>query len=158
VADAQTWSGLPGLKPVLEAMRPRLAVFRDERGRELFDLPDAPRPDEEILAAVRFLPEFDNLLLSHADRTRVLAVEHRRHVLMSGNLRVRATFLVDGFVAGTWKASRTRKAATLELTPFAPLATASRDELAVAGEALLRFLEEDATTFAVVFAAPATPS
>ena len=103
-ADAQTWSGLTGIKPVLERLRPQVRVFRDERGRELFDLPAAPRPDDDVPAPPRFLPEFDNLVLSHADRTRVLADEHRGFVVTK-NLRVRATFLWDGFACGTWALS-----------------------------------------------------
>ena len=105
-----------------------------------------------------FLPEFDNLLLSHADRTRVLADEHRKFVLMTGNLRVKATFLVDGFVAGTWQIVRKKQAATLELTPFAPLLPSTASELAAEGEALLHFHEADAATFAVTFATPGTAS
>lgn len=152
--DMQTWSGLPKMKPVLDALRPQLVVLRDERGRELFDLPEAARPDAETPAPVRFLPEFDNLLLSHADRTRVIADEHRDIVYMKKNLRLRATFLVDGFVSGTWRVERKRKEATLLLTPFAPLPKGVMAELAEEGEALLRFLEEDAATFAVVQSEP----
>ena len=151
-ADAQTWSGLKGIKPVLERLRPQLRVFRDERGRELFDLPAAPRPDDDVPAPPRFLPEFDNLVLSHADRTRVLADEHRGAVVTK-NLRVRATFLWDGFVAGTWAAEREKAMATLVLTPFEALPKTAVKALAVEGEALLRFLEEDATSFDVRLAA-----
>jgi hypothetical protein len=152
--DMQTWSGLPKLKQVLEALRPQLVAFKDERGRELFDLPDSPRPHEETSAPVRFLPEFDNLLLSHADRTRVIADEHRDIVYMKGNLRLRASFLVDGFVSGTWRVERKRQEATLFLTPFAPLPKRTLAELTEEGEVLLRFLEEDATSFAVMETAP----
>lgn len=148
--DMQTWSGLPKMKPVLEALRPQLIAFKDERGRELFDLPDAPRPHEETPAPVRFLPEFDNLLLSHADRTRVIADEHRDIVYMKGNLRLQSSFLVDGFVSGTWRVERKRKDATLFLAPFAPLPKRVLAELTAEGEALLRFLEEDAASFAVI--------
>ena len=151
-ADAQTWSGLKGIKPVLERLRPQLRVFRDERGRELFDLPAAPRPDDDVPAPPRFLPEFDNLVLSHADRTRVLADEHRGAVVTK-NLRVRATFLWDGFVAGTWAAERKKAMATLLLTPFEALSKTAVKALAIEGEALLRFLEEDATSFDVRLAA-----
>jgi hypothetical protein len=148
-ADVQQWSGLGGIKPVLEALRPHLAVFRDERGRTLFDLPDAPRPPADTPAPPRFLPEFDNLLLAHADRTRVLPDEFRRQVLGSKNGRIPATFLVDGFVAGTWRVERKRKAATLAITPFAELPRDATAPLNDEGDALLRFLEDDAATFDV---------
>lgn len=147
--DMQTWSGLAGLRPLLEGMRDRLAVFRDERGRVLYDLPDAPRPDPDAAAPPRFLPEFDTLVLAHADRTRVLADEHRAAVVTK-NLRVRATFLWDGVVAGTWTAERRRAAATVRLAPFAALPARAVRPLAAEGEALARFLEPDATTVAVV--------
>ncbi|MDP9368137.1 MAG: winged helix DNA-binding domain-containing protein [Chloroflexota bacterium] len=147
-ADVQTWSGLQGMKRVLDGLRPNLSVFKDERGRELFDLPDAPRPDAETSAPPRFLPEFDNLVLSHADRTRVLADEHRG-LVVTKNLRVRATFLWDGFVTGTWQVERKRQAATLRITPFGPLPRDASDALAAEGDALLRFVEEDASSFAV---------
>jgi hypothetical protein len=147
-ADVQTWSGLTGMGRVLKALRPRLRVFQDERGRELFDLPAAPRPDGDLAAPPRLLPEFDNLVLSHADRTRVLADEHRG-LVVTKNLRVRATFLVDGFVGGTWDVNRTRKAATLRLAPFKALPRRAVSQLAEEGETLLRFAEGDAETFAV---------
>jgi hypothetical protein len=147
-ADAQTWSGLPGLKPVLEGLRPQLRVFKDERGREVFDLPDAPRPDEDVPAPPRFLPEFDNLVLAHADRARVLADEHRP-LVVTKNLRVRATFLWDGFVRGTWEVERTKGSAVLKLAPFESLPKRAVKELAAEGERLLRFVEEDASSFEV---------
>lgn len=143
--DAQAWSGLQGLREVFEELRPSLITFRDERKRELFDLPDAPRPEEDVPAPVRFLPEFDNLVLSHDDRSRVIAAEHRPKVVLK-NLQVRATFLVDGFVAGTWKIERKRKAAVLILEPFGKLAKGTLAALEEEGEALLRFAEEDAET------------
>jgi hypothetical protein len=147
--DAQTWSGLRGLKGVLDGLRPRLEVFRDERGRELFDVPEAPRPDPDTPAPARYLPEFDNLVLAHADRTRLLAEEYRPQVVTK-NLRVRATFLWDGEVAGTWDVKRTAKVATLRLAPFAPLPPPALDELVAEGEALLRFSEPDAGSRQVV--------
>jgi len=147
--DVQRWSGLQGIKPVLESLRPRLALFQDERGRTLFDLPDAPRPAAEIPAAPRFLPEFDNLVLSHADRTRVLADEHRHFILGAKNGRIPATFLVDGWVAGTWRVERKKQAATLAITPFTTLPKSTAAALGEEGDALLRFLEDDADTFEV---------
>lgn len=153
-ADVQQWSGLGGIKPVLETLRPQLAVFQDERGCTLFDLPGAPRPPADTPTPPRFLPEFDNLVLSHADRTRVLPDEHRYHVLGSKNGRIPATFLVDGFVAGTWRVERTRKAATLAITPFAALPRSVTAALSDEGDALLRFLEDDAATFDVGLRTP----
>jgi winged helix DNA-binding protein len=149
VADAQTWSGLQGLAPVFEELRPELLVFRGASGRrELFDLPGAPRPDADVPAPPRLLPEFDNLVLAHADRTRLVADEHRG-ALVTKNLRVRATFLCDGMVAGTWEAKRTRGAATLTMTPFRPLAARTAKALTAEAEALLRFAQDDATSFSV---------
>ena len=144
-ADAQAWSALQGLREVFEAMRPELVTLRDERKRELFDLPEAPRPEEDTPAPVRFLPDFDNLVLSHADRTRVIAPEHRTR-LTTKNLLVPATFLVDGMVAGTWKVECKKAVATLLLTPFGALPKKIKNEVEAEGDALLRFMEPDAGT------------
>jgi hypothetical protein len=143
-SDAQAWSGLSGLRDTFEALRPRLVTFRDARKRELFDLPDAPRPDADADAPVRFVPDFDNLVLSHDDRSRIMADEHRGMVTTK-NLLVRATILVDGMVAGTWKSERKRKTAVLLIEPFGKIAKPARKALEAEGEQLLRFLEEDAT-------------
>jgi hypothetical protein len=99
-ADFQAFSGLRDARETVASVREQLVSLRDERKRELFDLPDAPRPEGD--APVRFLPEFDSLLLAHKDRTRVLADAHRKRVYLPG-LRVAATVLVDGFVAATWQ-------------------------------------------------------
>ncbi|MEU4226468.1 winged helix DNA-binding domain-containing protein [Nonomuraea sp. NPDC026600] len=139
-ADMQTWSGLTGLKSVLNGMRDRLEVMVDEHGKELFDLPEAPRPEGDMPAPVRFLPDFDNLMLGHADRTRVLPEEYRGQVVTK-NLRVRATYLVDGFVAGTWQIKRAGRKAKLLITPFTPV---SPEVLEEEGMALLAFAEPDA--------------
>ena len=148
-ADAQTWSGLQGLAPVFEALRPQLLVFKGESGRrELFDLPGAPRPGEDVPAPARLLPEFDNLVLAHADRTRLLDDAHRG-ALVTKNLRVRAAFLWDGMVAGTWEVQRRRGAVTLVMTPFRPLPAQAAKALTAEGEALLRFAADDATSAAV---------
>lgn len=143
VADAQGWLGMRGLKDAFDALRPKLALLHDERGRELFDLPKAPRPSAAAKAPARFLPDFDNLLLGHADRARVIADEHRPKVITK-NLRIPPTFLVDGFVRGTWSVKRTKAVATLEVKPFEPLPRAARPELESEGKALLAFLEPDA--------------
>ena len=149
-ADVQAWSGLGGLAAVLERMRDELLVFEHGR-RTLFDLPGAPLPAEDVPAPARFLPEFDSLLLAHKDRTRVIADEQRKS-LATKNLRVKATFLVDGFAAGSWSTARTRDTATLTIVPFERLPARSRDELVAEGEALLRFAEPESAKQQVRFA------
>jgi hypothetical protein len=151
-ADFQTWSGLAKPKDALQELRPELVTYRDEGGRELLDLPDMPLPPGDAPAPERFLPEFDNLLLAHARRTRVIADAHRSQVYLPG-LRVAATILVDGFVAGTWKVEKTKGSATLLVEPFQPLPAASRDTLIAEGEGLLRFVEPAAKTYQVRFGA-----
>ena len=145
--DAQAWSGLRNLGPVFEAMRDSLVVL-DADGRELFDLPEAPRPGADVPAPVRFLPEYDNLLLAYADHARLID-NARRPSLTSNNGIVAATFLVDGRIAGTWSLARTTTTATLALVPFSNLAKAARSALEVEGEALLRWHEPDAKVFRV---------
>jgi hypothetical protein len=102
VADVATWSRLTGLKAVVDRLRPRLVTFHDERGRELFDLPEAPRPDPETPAPPRFLPEYDNVLLSHADRSRFISDEQRR-AFSRVEGRIKGTVLSDGCVLGVWQ-------------------------------------------------------
>ena len=153
VKDAQTWSGLTRLREVFERLRPRLRTFRDHDGTELFDLPDAPRPEPDTPAPARFVAAFDNLILSHADRTRIIAAEHRR-AIASKNGMVPATFLVDGFVHGTWKVVRDRGEATLWIEPFEHLPRWDREALAAEGERLLRFVTDGAETFGVRFIEP----
>jgi hypothetical protein len=108
----------------LDALEP-LRRFRDESGRELLDLQRAPLPPADTPAPVRFLPKWDNTLLAHADRRRVLPEELRKTVIAK-NGDVTQTFLVDGIVAGSWTADKKGKIA---LTPFAPLPRAARREV-----------------------------
>jgi Winged helix DNA-binding domain len=102
VADASTWSRLTGMRAVFERLRHRLVTFRDERGRELFDLPDAPRPDPGTPAPVRFLPEYDNVLLSHDDRARLISPATRGRLSAAGGVGWGA-ILVDGTGWGMWR-------------------------------------------------------
>jgi Winged helix DNA-binding domain len=139
-ADVQAWSGLKGMKDVLDGMADELVEFTHGR-RTLYDLPGAPRPDEDTPAPPRLLPEFDSLLLAHQDRTRVIA-DDRRKALATKNLRIQATFLVDGFVAGSWAIAGKGGKATMTLSAFEPLDKAVKEQLAAEAEALLRFLDD----------------
>ena len=154
VRDIETWSGLTGLRDPITKMRHELRTFVDESGKELFDLPDQPLPAADTPAPPRFLPEFDNLLVAYADRTRVIANTHRPHVFGSAGL-IKPTFLVDGFVAGTWKLEADRRTATVSVQPFATLAATDRDELFAEAERLMCFLAPAAEERAVRFATAA---
>ena len=152
-ADMQTWSGLSDMKHVFDQLKPDLKMFTDEKSRELFDLSDLAHPAGDASAPVRFLPEFDNLLLSYKDRTRIIADEHRPKVFLPG-LRVRATILIDGFVQGAWSVELKKDEAALRIEPFDALAKHDRDALNEEGERLIRFVEPDARSFEVQFTEP----
>jgi hypothetical protein len=137
VADAQAWSGLTRLGEVFARLRPGLRTFRDERGRELFDLPDAPRPGPDVPAPVRLVAEFDNLVLSHADRTRIISDGGRQRMFTPNGI-FPGTVLVDGFVAGMWRVARSKDAAAVTIELFGELP--ARDREAVEAEAV-RLLE-----------------
>jgi DNA glycosylase AlkZ-like len=145
-ADLATWSWLTGFREVLDTLGPRLRTYRDEAGRELFDLPDAPLPHPDTVAPFRFLPEYDNVALSHADRSRIVAPESVGRI--TGYV---GTFLVDGFVAGQWRIARDDGAAALVLDPFVPLSAPQRDDALAEGAALLRFREPAAERHEVTF-------
>jgi hypothetical protein len=139
VQDAQTWSGLTRLGEVFDRLRPKLRAYADEQGRELFDLPDAPRPEADAPAPVRFLYDFDNLLLSHADRTRVLDPALRKLLQPRMNL-VLGPVLLDGFVGAAWRAEVAKKTATLHVTSPKPLPKKLAAEVTAEGLRLLDFL------------------
>ncbi|WP_066375392.1 winged helix DNA-binding domain-containing protein [Herbidospora mongoliensis] len=130
-ADLRAWCGLAGLPAAVASVRDELVSFRDERGRELLDLPDAPRPDPGTPAPVRFLPAFDNALLGYDDRTRIVDDAHRN--LSVAGIRV---VLVDGRVSATW----TVKDGALDVTPLRDFSLAERDAVAEEGQALTAFL------------------
>ena len=171
VMDAQAWSGLTRLREVFDRLRPTLRVEKGENGAELFDLPDAPRPDPQTPAPARLLPEYDNLLFSHADRTRVNP-QARRVPLFPGNGATAGFVLLDGLYSGLWRAeriaaknSRARNARgetpaptagpsaqasgeeriLLTIQHFAPPTAADREQLTQEGLRLLAFLAPHAT-------------
>jgi len=148
VQDMQTWSGLSRLKSVVEELKPQLRSYEDEQGNILFDLPDIQLPPDDTPAPPRFLPEYDNLILSHANRQRVVADAYRSSIFLSAG-RVRATFLIDGFVSGAWKTTREKGVATLIIEPFAPLSPQHLNELIEEGERLIRYIEDKAEQFIV---------
>jgi hypothetical protein len=136
-ADVTAWSRLTGLRVVIERLRPRLRGFRAENGRELLDLPDAPRPDPETPAPVRFLPEYDNALLSHADRSRFAAQGLR--VAVSGDWVGRGAVLHDGVVVGSWR----REGANVAVRLAVKLQRRARSEIAAEGRRLAAFLSPE---------------
>jgi len=138
-ADVQTWSWLTAIRPILERLRPRLRTFRDEAGRELFDVPNGPLPDPETAAPVRYLPLYDNVFLSHADRSRIVDPRHK------GGSFLKGFFLVDGFLVGAWQVERDGSTATLRLVPVEPITRAQRADLRNEGERLLAFTDPAAT-------------
>ena len=156
VMDIQAWSWLTRLAPVVERLRPGLRTFRDEHGRELFDLPDAPRPDPETPAPPRFLPTYDNIALSHRDRTRlfgdlgnwtVVGAREITRVFAGGSV------LVDGFVLGGWRVDRDGDRATLVITPLRPVARSDEPTVVEEGTRLLGLVAAGASTREVRFEA-----
>ena len=132
VKDFQTWSGLSGVKEVLDRRRSKLRTFRDEHGTELFDVEDAPFPDPETPVQPIFLPEYDNALLSHAERSRIVAGEYRNRIFTKGAL------LVDGFAVGRWWiASRPKRRSDLVIENFEPIAKRHRSAVTEEAERIL---------------------
>jgi hypothetical protein len=126
--DVAAWAGVPVGALAAGFERVATRTFRDERGRALVDLPDAPLPDPDTPAPVRFLPVWDATLLAHARRTGIMPEDYRARVFTSKNPHSVDTFLVDGSVAGAWRLVGGR----VELEPYRPLDPATlravRDE------------------------------
>jgi Winged helix DNA-binding domain len=153
LADIAKFAGQmpPRVRPTLERIAPKLRAFSDEQGRLLYDLPRAPRPDGAVPAPVRFLPRYDELLISYAHRDRVIAPAHRRAVYTK-NAIVEAVVMVDGFAAGTWKVDRAKTEAVLRIAPFAPLARRDRAAIEAEGRGLLSFVAPETKAVDVRFA------
>lgn len=154
VADVQKWLSLTRLKPVFDRLRPRLVTYRDTAGRELFDLAGTELPDPASPVPPLLLGPFDNVLLAHADRTRIIDKADERRVFTVNGI-VRGTMLLDGRVAGVWQPELKRTSAAVELRPFTALSGADKDQLAAAAADLLAFAAPEAEKTEVRFAAPA---
>ena len=156
VADIGAWCWLTRLGPIVDRLRPALRTFRDELGRELFDIPDAPLPDPDTPAPPRFLPTYDNIVLSHRDRSRIVG-DPTDWTVAGGQFDAifgRGSVLVDGFVGAGWRVERANDRATLVVIPAVPLSVADRDAVAEEAERLLAFLAADIGTHDVRFDAP----
>jgi hypothetical protein len=151
-ADLAACTGLAvaALLPALAALEPELERLKDERGRELYDLRGSPRPPDDTPAPLRLLGEWDNVLLSHADRTRMVDDETRRRAIRK-NGDVLPTILLDGVVAGTWWWRRKREVATLEATPFTKRSKGAKEELEREAAPALAVLEPAASRFEVEY-------
>jgi hypothetical protein len=143
VRDIQAWSGLSRLREVTERLGSRLRPWAGPDGAELLDLPDAPRPGPDVPAPPRFLPEYDNLLLSFADRSRVIRGA-RPVPLPAGRGATTGTLLVDGFWQADWKITKGPDLAVLHILPFRPLGPAEADAIAAEGRRLLEFAAPEA--------------
>ena len=145
IVDMQSWSGLTRLREVFDRLRPGLRVFLNEGGREVFDLPDESRPGPETPASPRFLPEYDNVLLGLADRTRMVSDKQRTGLSAAAGTQTVRTVLVDGVVAGSWAIIRDAELATLAVEPVVQVSKTDLEQLWDEGEALLELLGGDAT-------------
>jgi DNA glycosylase AlkZ-like len=150
--DVASWIGwrTPDVRPALERLE--LERFEDDKGRALFDLPDAPRPDPETPAPPRLLAAFDSVLLAYdaKRRARILPDRHRDAVYERRNLRIKPSYLVDGLVAGTWSIEVKRREATVTLQPLARLTRAARTELVEEAERVARGVQSEAKAHGVV--------
>jgi len=145
VQDIQTWCGLTRLSGIVNGLRDRLVVYRNETGRELYDLPDQVLPDPEMRVPVRYLPEWDTILLSYADKSRILPSEYSRLIFTTNGI-IRATVLIDGYVAGIWRASRAGNSATLVIDALKRFDRPTTEDAISEGMRLLKFLEPEATS------------
>ena len=150
-ADIATWSGLRGLKRELEQLRPELARFLDENGAELLDVPDGLRPAADAPAPPRFVPEWDNVLLAHADRRRIVAEELQQPFYKAAVQLIGPAVLLDGFAVGRWKLQTERDIASLLVSPLKAIEANDREALAREGERLATFMRPEASGTEVRF-------
>ena len=148
VMDFQTWCGMTRLKAALAPVLKSLVAYQGEDGAQLFDMPDLPLLPEDAPVPVRFLPEYDNILIAHKSRARILPEQHRKKVFISAG-RVLGSVLIDGFVGAIWKARRDKDAAVMTITPFEAVEPETRAAIEAEGMRLLRFIDEDASDYGI---------
>ena len=141
VSDMRIWSWLTGLRAVVDRLRPRLRTFRDEAGRELFDVEDGLFVDPDVPAPIRFLPTYDNIFLSHDDRSRIL-IER----MTVPDLIWRGGVLIDGFVSGAWRIQREKRQATMTIELVTTVKGAERVELEGEAARAFAFVAPDVET------------
>jgi hypothetical protein len=139
VGDIRTWSWLTGVREVIDRLRPGLRTFRDEAGRELFDVPDGLLVDPDVPAPTRFLPQYDNVFLSHEDRSRISGA-----LSWGIDFGWKGPVLVDGSITAAWRVRRDGRTATMTVETGRPLSKAERTELEAEADGLLMFLADDA--------------
>ncbi len=144
-SDVRTWSWLTGLREVIDPLRPRLRVYRDERGRELLDVEDGVIADPDLPAPVRFLPQYDNVFLSHDDRSRINGA-----LTWGLEFGWKGAILIDGGINAAWRVRRDRKGSTMTIELGRPLTAAERAELKAEAERLARFLDPEAPAERVI--------
>ena len=146
VQDVAYWSRLTGMREVVERLRPQLRTFRDEDGRELFDLPEGPRPEPDTPAPPRFLPEYDNVWLSYADRRRLLSPRHHGELTLRPG-PWRGGVLIDGAMRATWllEIDRDAGSATLAIEHVGTLSKRASSAVAAEGRRLLALIARDAS-------------
>jgi len=138
--DAQAWSGLTGMPLVFERLQPRLRAFKDQQGRDIFDITDATYPDEDEPAPVRFLPDYDNVCLGHADRTRIVSDADRKRAGIGT-----AVLLIHGFARATWKLVRKGETATVLVDEFEPFSKLEQSGIEAEAHELMSFLAPGAS-------------
>jgi hypothetical protein len=141
--DIQAWCGLTRLREVTDRLAPQLLTFRSEDGRELLDVPDAARPDPDTPAPPRFLPEYDNIALAHADRVHIVDGSHG-YAAVAGSGGWRGSLLVDGWARALWRLTVAKETATLRIEVFAPVPKHAHADIGAEGERLIAFLAPDA--------------
>mgnify|MGYP000397715594 CR=1 FL=1 len=150
IMDFQAFTGLTSLSKTINAAKDEFTLYRNEDGKELFDLPELDIISGDTPVPVTFLPEYENALISYKDRNRILPDEHRKKVFLTAG-RVASTVLVDGFVAGTWKSDRDKDTATLRIDLFEDASSTIKDKIVDEAQHLLQFIEEDVENYYIVF-------